>query len=91
MVNRLFCDCSSSEQPALGHWVNTTCLQIRALHSAHNKAKPTSKSLSYMLVFLICVYGHTVKLSDYHLDAGETQIVDDFPPPEGFRLDYTPV
>ncbi|KAM9476389.1 E3 ubiquitin-protein ligase UBR2 isoform 2-T2 [Clarias gariepinus] len=57
--------CSSSEQPALGHWVNTTCLQIRALHSAHNKAKPTN--------------------------AGETQIVDDFPPPEGFRLDYTPV
>ncbi|XP_046723930.1 E3 ubiquitin-protein ligase UBR2 isoform X1 [Silurus meridionalis] len=61
--------CSSSEQPGLAHWLNTTCQQIRALHCAHNKAKPTSE----------------------YRNAGETEIVEDYPPPEGFRLDYTPV
>ncbi|XP_053534576.1 E3 ubiquitin-protein ligase UBR2-like [Ictalurus punctatus] len=59
------CSYSNSEQPGLAHWLNTTCQQIRALHSAHKRAKPTN--------------------------AGETETVEDSPPPESFRLDHTPV
>ncbi|XP_047668061.1 E3 ubiquitin-protein ligase UBR2 isoform X4 [Tachysurus fulvidraco] len=57
--------CSSSEQPGLTQWLNTTCQQIRALHCAHNQAKSTN--------------------------VDETETVEDCPPPEGFRLDHTPV
>ncbi|XP_062851990.1 E3 ubiquitin-protein ligase UBR2 isoform X1 [Trichomycterus rosablanca] len=32
---------SSSEQPGLGQWLNYTFQQVKALHSAHRKAKPT--------------------------------------------------
>uniref|UniRef100_A0A4W4FMA3 E3 ubiquitin-protein ligase n=1 Tax=Electrophorus electricus TaxID=8005 RepID=A0A4W4FMA3_ELEEL len=34
--------CSNGEQPGLVQWLNTTSQQIKALHSAHRKAKPTS-------------------------------------------------
>ncbi|XP_060728096.1 E3 ubiquitin-protein ligase UBR2 isoform X6 [Tachysurus vachellii] len=57
--------CSSSEQPGLAQWLNTTCQQIRALHCAHNQAKSTN--------------------------VDETETVEDCPPPEGFRLDHTPI
>uniref|UniRef100_A0AAR2KYN6 E3 ubiquitin-protein ligase n=1 Tax=Pygocentrus nattereri TaxID=42514 RepID=A0AAR2KYN6_PYGNA len=33
-----------SEQPGLSLWLNTTSQQIKALHSAQRKAKPTSKN-----------------------------------------------
>ncbi|XP_053534493.1 E3 ubiquitin-protein ligase UBR2-like, partial [Ictalurus punctatus] len=33
------CSYSNSEQPGLAHWLNTTCQQIRGLHSAHKRAK----------------------------------------------------
>uniref|UniRef100_A0A4W4FQ45 E3 ubiquitin-protein ligase n=1 Tax=Electrophorus electricus TaxID=8005 RepID=A0A4W4FQ45_ELEEL len=44
------CECLSNtvipllngEQPGLVQWLNTTSQQIKALHSAHRKAKPTS-------------------------------------------------
>ncbi|TSK42134.1 E3 ubiquitin-protein ligase UBR2 [Bagarius yarrelli] len=57
--------CSNNEQPGLAHWLNTTCQQIRALHCAHKKTKPTKDD--------------------------ETETMADYPPPEGFRIDHTPV
>lgn len=51
------CGYSSSEQPGLTHWLNTTCQQIRALHCAHRKAKPTSEYLIHVCIcsLLLCV------------------------------------
>ncbi|XP_026858311.2 E3 ubiquitin-protein ligase UBR2 isoform X1 [Electrophorus electricus] len=38
--------CSNGEQPGLVQWLNTTSQQIKALHSAHRKAKPTSVAVA---------------------------------------------
>lgn len=60
------CVCCSSEQPDLSQWLNITSLQMKALLSAHRKAKVA--------------------------DAGGVDMdgVNDCPPPDGFKLDYTP-
>lgn len=57
--------CCSSEQPDLSQWLNITSLQMKALLSAHRKAKAAD--------------------ADGVMDG-----VNDCPPPDGFKLDYTP-
>ncbi|XP_063047209.1 E3 ubiquitin-protein ligase UBR2 isoform X2 [Engraulis encrasicolus] len=57
----------SCEQPALSPWLKTIGQQIKALQSAHRKAKPTSA------------------------DCVDTDSEPDYPAPEGFRLDHTPL
>ncbi len=56
----------SSEQPDLSQWLNITSLQMKALLSAHRKAKAADA------------------------DSVDMDGVNDCPPPDGFKLDYTP-
>ncbi len=60
------CVCCSSEQPDLSQWLNITSLQMKALLSAHRKAKAADA------------------------DSVDMDGVNDCPPPDGFKLDYTP-
>ncbi len=60
------CVCCSSEQPDLSQWLNITSLQMKALLSAHRKAKAADA------------------------DSVDMDGVNDSPPPDGFKLDYTP-
>ncbi|XP_016407095.1 E3 ubiquitin-protein ligase UBR2-like [Sinocyclocheilus rhinocerous] len=57
----------SSEQPDLSQWLNITSLQMKALLSAHRKAKAADAD-----------------------GVDDMDGVNDCPPPDGFKLDYTP-
>uniref|UniRef100_A0A673N0L4 E3 ubiquitin-protein ligase n=1 Tax=Sinocyclocheilus rhinocerous TaxID=307959 RepID=A0A673N0L4_9TELE len=61
------CVCCSSEQPDLSQWLNITSLQMKALLSAHRKAKAADAD-----------------------GVDDMDGVNDCPPPDGFKLDYTP-